>query len=67
MTLYSDWKRILRKAWSIRFSALSSLLSGSLIVFPMWYESMSRTTFAVLFLILSVSAGVARVVFQKDV
>lgn len=67
MTLYADWKRILRKAWSIRFSALSSLLSGSLIVFPMWYESMSRTTFAVLFLILSVSAGVARVVFQKDV
>lgn len=65
MTLIEDWKRILKKAWSVRLIALAGLLSGCEIILPMYSDVIPRGAFAILTSIVAVAAMVSRVVVQK--
>lgn len=65
MELLDDWKKILKKAWSIRLIVLAGLLSGCEIILPMYSESIPRGLFAILTMIVAIGAMVARVTVQK--
>ena len=62
MRLTEDWRHVLKHAWSIRFIVLAALLSGVEIVLPMFDDTMPRGVFAVLTLVVSVAAAIARLV-----
>ena len=64
MRLIEDWKHVAKHAWSIRFIVLAALLSGVEIVLPMFDDTMLRGLFAVLTLIVTVAAAVARLIPQ---
>lgn len=66
MKLASDWRDILRRAWSVRLMILAALLSGVEIVLPLFVDSFSRGTFAVLSFVSVGAALIARVIAQRD-
>lgn len=63
-SLVPDWKRLVRKAWSIRLVALAGLLSGCEVVLPLFVDTLPRHIFAGLSMLAAIGAGVARVVVQ---
>lgn len=65
MKVASDWKLILKKAWSIRLMLLAGLLTGCEAILPLYQEAIPRGTFAVLSMLAIVGGMVARVVAQK--
>ena len=64
MRLIEDWKHVAKHAWSIRFIVLAALLSGVEVVLPMFDDTMPRGLFAVLTLLVTVAAAVARLIPQ---
>jgi hypothetical protein len=74
MMLHPDWRFILRKAWSMKFIALSGLCSGLVLVLPFYQADLPRNQFAFLMVfcsvfapIFSVLAGVSRLVSQRGI
>lgn len=66
MKLRTDWKRILRHAWSVRLIALAGALNALEAVLPMFSDSVPRGMFAALSLLVGAAAMVARVTQQKN-
>jgi hypothetical protein len=64
--LYSNWKDIIKKAWSIRFIILAGLLSGAEVILPFFADSIPRGLFAVLTLLAVSGAFISRIVVQRD-
>lgn len=64
MTLLPDWKRLLRKTWSIRLVILSAILSGFELILPLFVDTIPRNLFAALSMCSAIAAGIARVVAQ---
>lgn len=64
MKLVDDWKRILRKAWSVRLALLSAVLSAG--EFAMQYLAPEHASgaFALTAGVVSLSAAIARLVAQ---
>lgn len=70
MTLYSNWKTLLKKAWSLRFMAAAGLLSGCEVALPFlsgYVPQSLRGWFAGLALVLTAAAFWARLVAQKSI
>ncbi|MBN9046219.1 MAG: hypothetical protein J0H18_11205 [Rhizobiales bacterium] len=68
MKLGSDWKRVLKHAWSIRLLVLAGILSGFEAALPLLGDSLpiSARAFAILTLITVAAAFVARIISQKE-
>lgn len=66
MKLLTDWKRILKRAWSIRLLILAGVLSGIEVVLPFFSDAIPRGPFAVLSFLAVAGAFVARLVAQKE-
>ena len=66
MKLISDWKKIVRKAWSFRLLALAALFTALEILLPMVDTGLSPVVFSVLSGLAIVGAMVMRVVAQKE-
>lgn len=66
MKLRADWKKILRRAWSIRLAVLAALFSGAEVVLPMFVDALPRNLFASLSFLTVVGAAIARVVAQPE-
>ena len=64
MRLIEDWRKVLRKAWSIRLIVLAGALSGLEIVLPMFSDVVPRNLFAVLTMAVAIGAAVARLTAQ---
>lgn len=64
MNLVQDWKRLVKKAWSIRLAVLSGMLSGAEAILPMFVDEMPRGVFAGLSVLAAVGSMIARVVAQ---
>lgn len=67
MTLIPNWRAILRKAWSVRLIALAGLLSGLEAALPFVDERIPRGAFALLSLLVTAGAFMARLVAQQGV
>lgn len=66
MTLLPDWKRILKKAWSVRLMALASILSGCEAVLPYAEFVLPRGSFAAVSFVIVTAALLSRFVVQKS-
>lgn len=66
MRLLTDWRCIVRRAWSFRLMAAACLLSGIEVALPMFASSFHRGSFAVLSLITTGLALAARLIAQKE-
>ena len=66
MTLLPDWKRILKKAWSVRLMALASILSGCEAVLPYAEFILPRGSFAAVSFVIVTAALLSRFVVQKS-
>lgn len=70
MTLIENWRETLRKAWSFKLIVLSSLLSGVEVAMPYIQAAIEPLqliqpgTFALLAVLTSSAAAVARVLAQ---
>ncbi|MCG9025458.1 DUF7940 domain-containing protein [Laribacter hongkongensis] len=68
--LLDDWRRVLRRAWSIRFSLLAAAFTAAEVVVPMFgdvlLDVMPRGAFVLLAFAASIGATVARIVAQPE-
>lgn len=67
MRLLANWRRVLRKAWSIRLMLVAGLLSGAEVILPMFVEAIPRSLFAGLSMLTVSGAFIARLVAQQDI
>ena len=67
LQLYTNWRTLVRKAWSIRFILIAGLLSGCEVALPFLPLSMPQGCFAALSAMFCCAAFIARVVAQKDI
>lgn len=67
MKLISDWRRVMRRAWSMRLMLLAGALTACEVVLPFFSDAFPRALFAILSGLSVAGAFVARVVAQKDI
>ena len=67
MTLKSNWRQVLRRAWSVRLMALAAVMSGVEIALPILAVDLPRALFAVLTFLTVSAAFVARFIAQKGI
>lgn len=67
MTLYPNWKDILRRGWSIRFMLVAGLLSGAEVALPVFADQIPRGVFASLSFLAVSGAFISRLVAQKGI
>lgn len=67
MKLYTNWKEIVRKAWSIKFIILAGILSAIEVVLPLFYDYFDRGVFAALSFIAVSAAFISRLIAQKGI
>lgn len=68
--LLDDWRRVLRRAWSIRFSLLAAAFTAAEVVVPLFgdvlLDVMPRGAFVLLAFAASIGATVARILAQPE-
>ena len=62
--LLDDWRRVLRRAWSIRFSLLAAAFTAAEVVVPLFGDVLPRGAFVLLAFAASIGATIARIVAQ---
>lgn len=65
MQLASDWRRVLRRAWSIRFVIAAGALSAAEVILPFFEPSIPRGLFAAASGLATGGAFIARLMAQK--
>lgn len=66
MKLIEDWKRVARKAWSVRLMLVAGVLSGAEAIVPMLGAYLPRRAFAVVVFLVVMAALVARFAAQRS-
>lgn len=66
MKLAYDWKRIVKRAWSLRLNAVAFVFGGTELVLPLFVDAFPRYVFAGLSLIALAGSMWARLVQQRD-
>lgn len=64
MNLVHDWKRIIRKAWSVRLIIAAGVLSGAEVILPYFDDTLPKGIFAFLSFVVTAAAFVSRIVAQ---
>lgn len=67
MKLLTNWKIVLKKAWSIRLWVLAAVFETAGMVLPVFVDSMPRSAFSLLSLIAAGGGIWARLIEQKGV
>lgn len=67
MKLKTNWRAVLRHAWSLRLTAAATALSGAEVAIGIFANDppIPRGSFAVLAMAVTIAAGGARLVAQK--
>lgn len=66
MTPVSNWRALLRKAWSLRLMLLAAVLSALEVALPFFQPNLPRGWFALLSAVTVGAAFVARLVAQRN-
>ena len=66
MTFKTDWKDVMRKAWSVKFMVLAFLLTMAEVMLPFFSDAIPPRVFAVLSGLAVAGAFVSRLIAQKD-
>ena len=64
--LLDDWRRVLRRAWSIRLSIVAAIFTAAEVVVPLFWDVLPRGVFVLLAFSASIGATVARIVAQPE-
>ena len=64
--LLDNWRCVLRRAWSIRFSLLAATFTAAEVVVPIFSDVLPRGLFVLLAFAASIGATVARIVAQPE-
>ena len=64
--LLDDWRKIARRAWSIRLSIVAAIFTAAEVVVPLFGDVLPRGVFVLLALVASSGATVARIVAQPE-
>lgn len=64
--LDADWRRILRRAWSVRLMAVAAVLSGLEVGLAFWVPDWPDGALAALSGLVTASALVARLIAQSN-
>lgn len=70
LSLYKNWKTLLKKAWSMRLMAVAGLLTGVEAILPFLTEYVPqsfRGWFAAAAFVVTAAAFMARLVAQKGI
>lgn len=67
MKLYSNWRHIVRKSWSLKFIFLAAIFTACEAILPLYVDQFQRDTFAVLTFIAIIGAFVSRLIAQQDI
>jgi hypothetical protein len=67
MRLLSNWKQLIKKAWSIRLMVLAGILSSVEVLLPFFSDSIPRGWFALFTLLAVTGAFVTRLLAQKGI
>lgn len=62
--LLPEWRRILRKAWSVRLAIIAAALGGVEMALPLFSDAVPRNVFMGLSILTTVGAALARIVAQ---
>ena len=64
--LLDDWRKIVRRAWSIRLSIVAAILTAAEVVVPLFGDVLPRGVFVLLAFSASIGAAIARLVAQPE-
>jgi len=67
IVLLEDWRKIARRAWSIRLSIVAAVFTAAEVVVPLFGDALPRGVFVLLAFVTSIGAAVARLVAQPEV
>lgn len=67
MTLHTNWRELLRKAWSVKFMALAFVLTLAEVMLPFFAADVPPNLFALLSGLAVAGAFVSRLIAQKDI
>lgn len=72
ISLYPNWKTILKKAWSMRFMALAAFFNAATVVIALYsykfpeLHGNGKIIFATAAFICTSAAFISRIIYQKD-
>ena len=66
LCLLADWRRVARRAWSIRLSIVAALFTAAEVVVPLFGDVLPRGVFVLLAFSASIGAAIARLVAQPE-
>jgi hypothetical protein len=64
--LLPDWRRVLRRAWSIRLTILAALFTAAEVAVSLFGDVLPRGLFVLLAFTASIGAALARLVAQPE-
>ena len=67
MHLVPQWRRVLRRAWSIRFNLIGGVFAAAEVILPLYQNDIPRGTFAALSGVTVIGGIVARLVAPKGI
>ena len=66
LSLLDDWRKIARRAWSIRLSIIAAIFTAAEVVVPLFGDVLPRGLFVLLAFSASIGAAIARLVAQPE-
>ena len=66
LCLLDDWRQVLRRAWSVRFSMMAAALTAAEVVVPLFGDVLPRGALVLLAFACSIGWTVARIVAQPE-
>lgn len=66
LCLLDDWRKIARRAWSIRLSLVAAIFTAAEVVVPLFGDVLPRGVFVLLAFSASIGAAIARLVAQPE-
>lgn len=66
MKLIPEYKRVLKRAWSIRWATLSGVFGGAEAFLPLFSDAIPRGLFAILAVLTSLGTVLSRLIMQKE-
>ncbi len=64
--LLDDWRKVARRAWSIRLSIVAAIFTTAEVVVPLFGDVLPRGVFVLLAFGASIGAAIARLVAQPE-
>ena len=64
--LLPDWRKIARRAWSVRLSIVAAVFTAAEVIVPLFSDVLPRGLFVLLAFSASIGAAIARLVAQPE-